>query len=488
MGTTKRILCAILALLMMLSLVACGQETSAPTETVIQPPTQPPTEAPTEPAPAHAQGCGKYLLSSNYPMEFGAAQYSTEEIRAMKDYSAEELQAAISTLADMIQYVIENDYGDNSKFVGDIKFRSGGYEWSVNKSPRGALLSQSDSCGAISNLARYILEDDYDEEGYIGWSAAEGGHVFNYFMRNGIVLPFDFTTIMHDHVVLQEFVTLDCIESIAEYVLLTTFDIGLHAIRVERDVHRDHAPCASVSMEPGKPYKLVTFLDYSARDEIELLYFNKEWMKGEGLQSFEYHPYFENIGVSNDIVPKELIDSADMNYYPEEVVPSPLPDEEIPDDPLMTGDCNINAIITANQFFYDSDSDGNEEKYVFGVAVVGLSNTSPLGIDTNFVTLGKGSFISRTVYPCVWRVVEDGTYTVVNEFASILTDVSLKFNCISVHGKEPTAKAISNAWQGCTEVTFGPFIMDGGAWQYEFTAKLGDQTLTATAVTQIQPG
>ena len=41
----------------------------------------------------------------------------------------------------------------------------------LDKSAQGALLSSCPSCGAISNLTRYILQDDYDEEGYVFWFA-----------------------------------------------------------------------------------------------------------------------------------------------------------------------------------------------------------------------------------------------------------------------------------------------------------------------------
>lgn len=278
---------------------------------------------------------GEYFSNYGIPKTFGVAQYSAEEIRAMKNYSAEELQTAISTIADMVQYIIENDYGDSPVTPYDLHFNCGGYDWSVNKSPNGALLSQSNSCGAISNLARFVLEDDYDEEGYVGWldrftdNGGGGGHVFNYFKQGDLILTVDFTVPITDSIVkvgMGNCWVLESFDEITTKVLAKTQEHPSQANRVffavfvERDVHRDHAPRAS-SITNGKH---VAFLDASVKDEIELLHFDEEWLKGDGSYWYEYHPFFEDIGVTNAVVPKELIDSADMGYYEGVVFPSEL--------------------------------------------------------------------------------------------------------------------------------------------------------------------
>ena len=116
-----------------------------------------------------AAGYGKYLDTLRLPDLLGKPQYSQAEIRRMLDYSLDELRDAICTVPDMIQYIVESGYGVDPKWENDIHFEHGGYTWSVNKSAQGALLSSCPSCGAISNLTRYILQDDYDEEGYVIW-------------------------------------------------------------------------------------------------------------------------------------------------------------------------------------------------------------------------------------------------------------------------------------------------------------------------------
>ena len=74
----------------------------------------------------------------------------------MLDYSLDELRDAIYTVPDMIQYIVESGYGVEPKWEDDIHFEHGGYDWSVNKSAQGALLSSCPSCGAISTTTRKV--------------------------------------------------------------------------------------------------------------------------------------------------------------------------------------------------------------------------------------------------------------------------------------------------------------------------------------------
>lgn len=312
-----------------LALCACGMQAEQvyTTEASTLSETSYETEPETQPVQGHVEGSGVFLTRNVViPDTFGFAQYTVEEIIAMKDYSAEELQAAIATIPDFIQYIILTDYGDEPAFIGDIVFNYRGYWWSVNKSPEGALLSQSNSCGAISNLARYILEDDYDEEGFIGWSdrftdsGQGGGHVYNYFKKGDEILAIDFGGAIYfpnpeipegkPYIITGEVVPR--FEDLVPYILSKTEMQPTRVffqIFVERDVHRDHAPRASMITSRRR---VVAFFDSSYQDEIEILYFDEEWLKNEGAKWYEYHYIFENIGVTEEMIPSELVDSADM--------------------------------------------------------------------------------------------------------------------------------------------------------------------------------
>ncbi len=256
-------------------------------------------------------GYGKYLDTLHLPDILGKPQYSQAEIRQMLDYSLDELRDAIYTVPDMIQYIVESGYGVEPKLEDDIHFEHGGYDWSVNKSAQGALLSSCPSCGAISNLTRYILQDDYDEEGYVFWYACNktenlpvGGHVFNYYRVGGEFVTFDYTSVEMGRIadgtpcwVVNDF------SGIKEEVLREQSpELSMHTIFVDRDPQRDHV---AVSMNHAG--KACLFVDARNRDHVVLLYQDEAWQKA--CPSFEYHPFFEEaVQISEADYPSYVFD------------------------------------------------------------------------------------------------------------------------------------------------------------------------------------
>ena len=256
-------------------------------------------------------GYGKYLDTLHLPDILGKPQYSQAEIRQMLDYSLDELRDAIYTVPDMIQYIVESGYGVEPKLEDDIHFEHGGYDWSVNKSAQGALLSSCPSCGAISNLTRYILQDDYDEEGYVFWFACNktenlpvGGHVFNYYRVGGEFVTFDYTSVEMGRIadgtpcwVVNDF------SGIKEEVLREQSpELSMHTIFVDRDPQRDHV---AVSMNHAG--KACLFVDARNRDHVVLLYQDEAWQKA--CPSFEYHPFFEEaVQISEADYPSYVFD------------------------------------------------------------------------------------------------------------------------------------------------------------------------------------
>lgn len=258
-------------------------------------------------------GYGKYLDTLHLPDILGKPQYSQAEIRQMLDYSLDELRDAIYTVPDMIQYIVESGYGVEPKWEDDIHFEHGGYDWSVNKSAQGALLSSCPSCGAISNLTRYILQDDYDEEGYVFWYACNktenlpvGGHVFNYYRVGGEFVTFDYTSVEMGRIadgtpcwVVNDF------SGIKEEVLREQSpELSMHTIFVDRDPQRDHV---AVSMNHAG--KACLFVDARNRDHVVLLYQDEAWQKA--CPSFEYHPFFEEaVQISEADYPSHVFDGS----------------------------------------------------------------------------------------------------------------------------------------------------------------------------------
>ena len=260
-----------------------------------------------------AAGYGAYLDTLHLPDILGKPQYSQAEIRQMLDYSLDELRDAIYTVPDMIQYIVESGYGVEPKWEDDIHFEHGGYDWSVNKSAQGALLSSCPSCGAISNLTRYILQDDYDEEGYVFWYACNktenlpvGGHVFNYYRVGGEFVTFDYTSVEMGRIadgtpcwVVNDF------SGIKEEVLREQSpELSMHTIFVDRDPQRDHV---AVSMNHAG--KACLFVDARNRDHVVLLYQDEAWQKA--CPSFEYHPFFEEaVQISEADYPSYVFDGS----------------------------------------------------------------------------------------------------------------------------------------------------------------------------------
>ena len=103
------------------------------------------------------------------PDLLGQPQYSQKQICAMQDYTLDQLRDAIYTVPDMIQYLVETNYGEKPVWENDIHFSDGSYEWAINKSASGALASDCPSCGAVSNLTRCILEGTTTTAATILW-------------------------------------------------------------------------------------------------------------------------------------------------------------------------------------------------------------------------------------------------------------------------------------------------------------------------------
>ena len=261
--------------------------------------------------PNNIEGSSEYLNIVITPKEFGSAIYTVEEIKAMKGLSAEELQKKISTLPDMIQYVIENDFSVESQTIGDFQYISGDYLWHINRTPQMALDLESGSCGSISNLARYILEDDFDAEGYIMWGNEDpikddhGGHIFNYFEKDGIMYTFDFTgpiwlKRMGHGVLIRNFKARsrdELIEKINEFNSNPLSTDTVHTVFLIRDTKEDHPPT-------GQPKNSLSwFIDKRYEDELDLLIYNQEFL--ETLDYFTVMPPIYDAGFDPETIPYE---------------------------------------------------------------------------------------------------------------------------------------------------------------------------------------
>lgn len=130
------------------------------------------------------------------PFELGYPQHNVDEIQQMiKDnLTLDEVAAKLSTLADVIQYLHQKGFGSDN---GDLEVEYSNVNWHVNRSAQTVFANNKGNCGGGSNLVNYLLQGDFDEQGYVQESSNEGGHIYNYFKEDGVYYFFDLVQIVH---------------------------------------------------------------------------------------------------------------------------------------------------------------------------------------------------------------------------------------------------------------------------------------------------
>ncbi|MBE0451993.1 MAG: copper amine oxidase N-terminal domain-containing protein [Clostridia bacterium] len=123
------------------------------------------------------------ILVYNLPFELGMAKMTIDEVETLVGAEPEIIQEKISTVADLLQYMISAKYKTAS---GDEQISENGYTWHHNRTSESTIRKNEGNCGATANFANYILKDDYDEVGFINFSAdsRQGGHIFNYIKQD----------------------------------------------------------------------------------------------------------------------------------------------------------------------------------------------------------------------------------------------------------------------------------------------------------------
>ncbi len=119
--------------------------------------------------------------------------YSSEEIKKLvkANLSLDDAAGKISTVSDAINYLTAREYT-----VGKFSYNPGmqykGIEWSWGLSADFTYDHNAGTCAGTSNLFNRLLKDDFDDQGYVKTGTNEGGHVFNWFMKDGIYYFCDF--------------------------------------------------------------------------------------------------------------------------------------------------------------------------------------------------------------------------------------------------------------------------------------------------------
>lgn len=125
----------------------------------------------------------------------GGIQYSEAEIRKMieDDLTLDEVTEKISTIADALEYL--NLKGFYSKPTPLIGFNWKGFKWDAMYSGRYVFEVNFAACADGSSLINYILQGDYEEQGYVQEVNKKDRHVFNWFRQGDEYYFIDWTKV-----------------------------------------------------------------------------------------------------------------------------------------------------------------------------------------------------------------------------------------------------------------------------------------------------
>ena len=176
-----------------------------------------------------------------------------------------------------------------------------------------------------------------------------------------------------------------------------------------------------------------------------------------------------------------------MQTEPSTTSPTEKPTEEPTQpqtEPITLGQWGGIAEGHSTTFYYDLDGDGIQEEYLFGVDFF----ASPQDYEVFSDTCGyiAGERIPRDIFPCVWRVNNDGTKEVEEAFTELLTDTQANLWRVGDHNSpDPAVQWIEYKWGGAVSVEFAP--IDDAMWLYEVKTYLDGQELIAQAVFRYIP-
>lgn len=127
------------------------------------------------------ENIGSYAISDM----LGGLTLSPQEAKELVDADPETIKQKVRTAGDLLMYMLAAQIGDNGGCYCDSW---DGYTWHTNFTAKEVMEKKLSNCGACSNLANYLLEDDYEQIGFIlhaYYPGNGGGHVYNYIKHQG---------------------------------------------------------------------------------------------------------------------------------------------------------------------------------------------------------------------------------------------------------------------------------------------------------------
>lgn len=121
----------------------------------------------------------------------GQSAYSNGDIYRIRSMTPEEKQAEIHTLYEALQLYQISGFAAADD---NVRIAENGVHWEHHKPGYYAVLTNEGCCATDSNWLNYLLQNDYEEVGFLATSQPDGsGHVFNYILHDGWYYFIDLT-------------------------------------------------------------------------------------------------------------------------------------------------------------------------------------------------------------------------------------------------------------------------------------------------------
>lgn len=140
----------------------------------------------------YADAKSKSVKRYNFPVELGKQTLSFDEAEALVGRAPIIVKNRVKTFADVLQYSIAASFGsDNEAFTP--RYSEHGSSWSCDWDGEVQLANNwFTCCGGASNYVGYLLDGDYDEEGWIQYWGG-GNHHFPWVKKDGKYYIIDLT-------------------------------------------------------------------------------------------------------------------------------------------------------------------------------------------------------------------------------------------------------------------------------------------------------
>lgn len=119
----------------------------------------------------------------------GVSTLNNPEVAELAEKSPEEKQEKVTNLYEALQLFQISNF----KYSSDnVRIQEGCVNWEHHKPGYDAVRTNEGCCASDADWLNYILKNDYDELGFIGFSFANGnGHVFNYIKEGSFYYVID---------------------------------------------------------------------------------------------------------------------------------------------------------------------------------------------------------------------------------------------------------------------------------------------------------